>query len=92
MIGLEYPLSQIFDTTEDRQEILEDISKKFISETSKEIIYNYNSQDIIISLDDFIIGNNNYFSTVVYGDSSAKNPEFHDNKLQVMSEKVSYKP
>lgn len=92
MIGLEYPLSQIFDTAENRQEILEDISKKFISKKSEEIIYNYNSQDIIISLDDFIVGNNNYFSTVVYWDSSAKNPEFHDNKLQVMSEKVSYKP
>jgi hypothetical protein len=37
-----------------------------------------------------LIGNKEYFTIVTYDNSTASNPIENDNKLRVISEKVSY--
>lgn len=92
-IWLNYHLSSLFGDELESQEIVSEILDSFVKNKTWDIEFHYNEDSkVVISLDDFITSGKKYFTIVTYGDSKASNPEYHDNKLQVISEKVSYKP
>ncbi|MCP4522816.1 MAG: hypothetical protein GY828_01205, partial [Candidatus Gracilibacteria bacterium] len=71
--------------------VLRSIVHEFIHQKKEVIPFIYNKQKKKIYLDDLFQAEKKFMSVVSYGEKSAKNPEKHDNKIHVLSEKVSYK-
>lgn len=68
-----------------------EIVNEFISQNEENIIFSHENNDINISIKDILNGTKNFISVVAYGNNTAKNPIKDDNKVHVLSEKVSYK-
>ena len=67
------------------------IVNEFISQKEENIIFTHENKKIDISLEDIFSGIKNFISVVSYGNNTAKNPIKDDNKIHILSEKVSYK-
>ncbi|MCP4523286.1 MAG: hypothetical protein GY828_03635, partial [Candidatus Gracilibacteria bacterium] len=64
---------------------------EFKSKKTESILFIQDQKEKKIYLDDIFQSEKKYISVLSYGNETAKNPEKHDNKIHVLSEKVSYK-
>lgn len=72
------------------KEVKEKVEKEYCNEVWR--CWMVEEEQIVtkkLRLDDFILWNN-YLSVITYNDATAKNPIENDNKLRVLTEKVSY--